>query len=131
MSKAIRGSCLCGGVRFEADPPFIRANHVFGGDWPEGPQVSIRLGTFDDDPGIAPQFHTFVDSRAPWDEISDDLPRYRGGWSRDAVPDRDLWAGHAPCGSAATHSISTRAFSASCTPPTVIRAGGESGKKGA
>jgi hypothetical protein len=23
----IRGSCLCGGVRFEVDPPFIRAGH--------------------------------------------------------------------------------------------------------
>src|SRR6266508_3772055 len=27
MSKIIRGSCLCGGVRFEVDPPFIQANH--------------------------------------------------------------------------------------------------------
>jgi len=27
MSKIIRGSCLCGGVRFEVDPPFIQASH--------------------------------------------------------------------------------------------------------
>ncbi len=27
MNKTIRGSCLCGGVRFEVEPPFIRANH--------------------------------------------------------------------------------------------------------
>ena len=27
MSEMIRGSCLCGGVRFEVEPPFIRANH--------------------------------------------------------------------------------------------------------
>ena len=27
MSKSIRGSCLCGGVRFEVDPPFIQASH--------------------------------------------------------------------------------------------------------
>ena len=25
MPDTIRGSCLCGGVRFEVDPPFIRA----------------------------------------------------------------------------------------------------------
>jgi hypothetical protein len=50
---------------------------LFGGDWPDGEQVSIRLGAFDDDPGIRPQFHTYVDSRAPWDEITDDLPQYR------------------------------------------------------
>ena len=133
VKKLIRGSCLCGGVRFEVDPPFIRANHchcdrcrkhsgtavctqarvrkeqfrllqgeelikvygkgegavkafcvncgssLFGGDWPEGPQVSIRMGGFDDDPGIRPQFHTYVDCRAPWDEITDELPQYREG----------------------------------------------------
>ena len=51
---------------------------LFGGTWPEGPEVSIRLGSVDGDPGIRPQVHTFVDSRAPWDEITDDLPRYPG-----------------------------------------------------
>jgi hypothetical protein len=49
---------------------------LFGGDWPDGPQVSIRMGAFDVDPGIRPQFHTFVDDRAPWDTITDDLPQY-------------------------------------------------------
>ncbi len=140
MAETVRGSCLCGGVRFEVDKPFIRANHchcwrcrkhsgttgcmqtrvwkeqfrllagddlievygkgegavkafcrtcgssLFGGDWPDGKQVSIRLGAFDDDPGIAPQFHTFVDGRPVWDLIHDDLPRYPGEWSRDADP---------------------------------------------
>jgi hypothetical protein len=139
MHDTVRGSCLCGGVRFEVTPPFIRANHchcsrcrkhsgtavctqarvwreqfrllcgedlirvyskgegavkafcttcgssLFGGDWPEGAQVSIRMGSFDDDPGIRPQFHTFVDSRAPWDEIADELPQYPDGWSKDAA----------------------------------------------
>ncbi|PYL05538.1 MAG: GFA family protein [Verrucomicrobia bacterium] len=129
MKKLIRGSCLCGGVRFEAEPPFIRASHchcercrkhsgtavctqarvrreqfrllageelikvyegegavkafcvncgssLVGGDWPEGAEVSTRMGAFDDDPGIRPQFHTFVADRAPWDEITDKLPQY-------------------------------------------------------
>jgi hypothetical protein len=49
---------------------------LFGGDWPEGDQVSIRMGAFDDDPGIRPQFHTFVSDRAAWDEIADGLPQY-------------------------------------------------------
>ncbi len=47
---------------------------LFGGTWPEGAEVSIRLGSLDGDAGIRPQYHTFVDSRAPWDEITDDLP---------------------------------------------------------
>ena len=49
---------------------------LFGGDWPEGAEVSIRMGAFDDDPAIRPQFHTYVDYRAPWDEITDRLPQY-------------------------------------------------------
>ncbi len=49
---------------------------LFGGTWPEGPEVSIRLGALDGDPGIRPQYHTFVASRAVWDEIADDLPQH-------------------------------------------------------
>jgi hypothetical protein len=128
----IGGSCLCGGVRFEVELPFRRANHchcsrcrkhsgsfggtqgriareqvrllageelltvyepapgaarkvfcghcgssVFGGFWPDGDDVSIRFGSLDGDPQIKPQYHSYVDSRAPWDELPDDgLPRY-------------------------------------------------------
>jgi hypothetical protein len=54
---------------------------LFGGEWPDGPQVSIRMGAFDDDPGIRPQFHTYVDERAPWDTITDDLPQHGEAWS--------------------------------------------------
>ena len=127
----IRGSCLCGGVRFEVEPPFRRANvchcsrcrkhsgahglvqgrvarerfrlvagqellrvyrpaggkakvfcsvcgsSLFGGDWPGGDEVSVRFGALDDDAGIRPQYHAFVDSRAPWDDLPEDgLPRY-------------------------------------------------------
>ena len=131
MPTIVRGSCLCRRVRFEVEPPFLRASYchcsrcrkhsgadgciqarvprerfrllagedsirvfvpegggavkafcvhcgssLFGGDWPAGEEVSIRMGAFDDDPGLRPQFHTFVDSRAAWDEITDDLPQY-------------------------------------------------------
>ncbi len=130
--EPVKGSCLCGGVRFEVTLPFRRANHchcsrcrkhsgafgetqgrvpregfrllaghelvrvwrpddggavkafcercgssLFGGTWPDGPEVSIRLGALDDDPGIRPQYHSFVGSKAAWDELPDDgLPRH-------------------------------------------------------
>jgi hypothetical protein len=129
--QPLRGSCLCGGVRFEVTAPFLRANYchctrcrkhsgagallqgrvpregfrlldgdelievyrpgggmvkafcrvcgssLFGGTWPEGPEISIRLGSLDGDPGIRPQFHAYVDSKAVWDSIPDDgLIRY-------------------------------------------------------
>ena len=131
MPNSVRGSCLCGGVTFEVELPFRRANHchcsrcrkhsgtfgltqgrvarsrfrllsgerlirvfspeggkvkafcgecgssLFGGDWPGGEEISVRLGSLDDDPGIRPQYHAFVGSRAHWDELPEDgLPRY-------------------------------------------------------
>jgi hypothetical protein len=40
----------------------------------------VRLGTFDGDPGIRPQWHQFVAYAAPWEAIPDDgLPRYPEG----------------------------------------------------
>ena len=126
----LRGSCLCGGVRFEVTGAFLWAGHchcsrcrkhsgtfggtqgrvpregfallageelirvfrppggrvkafcsvcgssLFGGSWPDGDQISIRLGAIDGDPGIQPQLHTFTASKAPWDRICDGLPEY-------------------------------------------------------
>jgi hypothetical protein len=41
---------------------------------------SVRLGTFDTDPGIRPQWRQFVAYAAPWEPIPDDgLPRYPEG----------------------------------------------------
>ncbi len=57
----------------------ICGSSLFGGTWPDGPDVSIRLGSVDGDPGIRPQVHTFVASKAPWHEITDDLPQYPEG----------------------------------------------------
>ena len=38
---------------------------------------SVRLGTFDEDPGISPQYRQFVAFAAAWEPIPDDgLPRY-------------------------------------------------------
>jgi len=39
-------------------------------------EFGIALGTFDDDPGVRPESHIFVGSKAPWFEITDDLPQY-------------------------------------------------------
>ena len=40
-------------------------------------RVSIRLGAFDEDPGIRPEVRQFVAYAAPWEPIPDDgLPRF-------------------------------------------------------
>jgi hypothetical protein len=51
---------------------------------PENPDVKgVRLGTFDEDPGIRPQWHQFVTYAASWEPIPDDgLPRYPEGRPR-------------------------------------------------
>lgn len=54
----------CGSAMFSRNP-----------DKPE--QVGIRMGTFDEDPGVRPRYRQFVASAAPWEPIPDDgLPRY-------------------------------------------------------
>jgi hypothetical protein len=54
----------CGSAIFSRDPD----NHD---------AVSIRMGTFDRDPGIRPEYHQFVPFAAPWEPIPDDgLPRH-------------------------------------------------------
>lgn len=50
---------------------------LFGGHWPGGDEITVRFGALDGDPGLRPQYHSFVESRAAWDELPDDgLPRY-------------------------------------------------------
>ena len=129
----MRGSCLCGGVRFEVektvgpfelchcsrcrkqsgsafaamvgartrdfrlldgadlirtydaplleDPPAYRTSFcarcgspVPDPD-PEATWFEIAAGLFDDDPGLRPDKHIFVERKAPWFEIADRLPQ--------------------------------------------------------
>jgi hypothetical protein len=137
---AIRGSCLCGGVRFEINGPlgpptnchcsmcrkqlgaaFRSGARVRQSDfkWIQGEtlvkfyesstgtfrgfcgvcgspilnkfddrskaaqfrpaaiaEYGIALAILDDDPGVRPQRHSWVGSKAPWFEITDDLPQF-------------------------------------------------------
>lgn len=46
-------------------------------DYPE--RLAVRMGTFDGDPGIRPQYHQRVETAAVWEALPDDgLPRYEG-----------------------------------------------------
>ncbi len=43
----------------------------------DGTIATVRMGTFDEDPGIRPSYRQFVAYAAPWEPIPDDgLPRY-------------------------------------------------------
>ena len=45
--------------------------------------VRLRLGSLDGDPGARPAFHFAVESKAPWFDITDDLPRIEAGPKSD------------------------------------------------
>lgn len=81
--RFVRGEELL--VRFKA-PDAQHFAHVFckvcGSSMPNvDPNRKIcvvPMGSFDDDPGMRPQGHIWVGSRAAWDDITDDLPRNEG-----------------------------------------------------
>jgi hypothetical protein len=44
----------------------------------DGTYVHVAMGTLVDAPTIRPSRHIFVDSKAPWFTITDDLPQHEG-----------------------------------------------------
>jgi len=126
----LRGSCLCGGVRYEISGPlsyplnchcsmcrkahgaaFRSRARVKADDfrWTQGAELvtyyessrgnhrgfcrvcgspllsrfdhdprfyGLPLGALDDDPGLKPGFHVFVAYKAPWYDITDELPQF-------------------------------------------------------
>ena len=65
----LRGSCLCGGVRYEITGPLsgaLNCHCAYG----------LPLGALDDDPGLKPKRHVFIAYKAPWFDIADDLPQF-------------------------------------------------------
>ena len=46
--------------------------------------LSVRMGAFDSDPGVRPEYRQFVAYAAPWEPITDDLPRYPESRSQSA-----------------------------------------------
>ena len=129
----LRGSCLCGGVKFEIDGPLHEARNchcsmcrkahgaafrtrasVRARDFRylQGEQLissyesspgtnrtfcsrcgsrlitkfaahrdyyGLPLGILDDDPGVKPELHVHVASKAAWHDITDDLPQHPVG----------------------------------------------------
>jgi hypothetical protein len=52
---------------------------LFSGEPFADPEVAVRLGALDGDPGIRPQYRQFLRSAAPWEPVPEDaLERYQG-----------------------------------------------------
>lgn len=83
----IRGSCLCGGVRFEITRfigPFelchcSRCRKASGSPVPDPNGdtgwLEVPAGLLDDDPRLRPDRHIFVDVKSPWFKTMGDLPQ--------------------------------------------------------
>jgi hypothetical protein len=57
--------------------------HLFARNPDDPSQMSVRLGAFDDDPGVRPSWRTYVAYAAPWEPIPDDgLERFEEGKPR-------------------------------------------------
>ena len=68
-------------VRFQSSPAHTRGFcRVCGSSLPDPDPAAatffLPAGTLDDDPGPRPAAHIFVASKAPWFEISDELPQF-------------------------------------------------------
>lgn len=65
--------------RYESSPGKYRCfcsacgTHVFA---QKREEVFLRIGTLDSDPGIRPEAHIWTSHKAPWYQLSDELPRY-------------------------------------------------------
>ena len=53
--------------------------HVFARAEQRPGMVLVRAGSLDDDPGMRPQCHIWVKSKAPWHEICDTILQYQEG----------------------------------------------------
>jgi hypothetical protein len=53
-----------------------RCGSPLGARAEDGTLSWVTLGTVIDDPGLRPESHIFVGSKAPWYEIKDDLPQF-------------------------------------------------------
>ena len=66
---------------YESSPTVFRCScrqcgSPLGGVNEDGKLNWVTLGTVLDDPGVRPEAHIFVGSKAPWFEITDDLPQF-------------------------------------------------------
>jgi hypothetical protein len=46
--------------------------HLFSRNPEDPPQMSVRMGAFDGDPGVRPSWRSFLAYAAPWEPIPDD-----------------------------------------------------------
>ncbi len=76
----LRGSCLCGDVGYEISSPIEEIHHCHSNLTfrfePAKDALFVAVASLDDDPGLRPQFHMFVRSKAAWHEIVDSLPQH-------------------------------------------------------
>jgi hypothetical protein len=63
--EVTRSFCRQCGAKFTFDWPSAAPDHLW-----------VAAGTFDDDPGMKPECHIFVNSKADWFEIADSLPQH-------------------------------------------------------
>jgi hypothetical protein len=54
--------------------------------WNDAPDVIVRVGSLDADPGIRPVAHIWISHKAPWFEITDVLAQHTEGPTPASAP---------------------------------------------
>ena len=113
-------------ARWESSPGFFRTFcRTCGSKVPGEPYQGLQFvpaGNLDEDPGLRPEAHIFVASKASWYEIPDDLPRfeaYPDGFDAPVLADREPpeRSGNGLRGSCACRAVTFRIIE----PPQVAR----------
>lgn len=83
-------------ARYVPDPPYTttrwfcpRCASMIGElELPQKGWAAVDVSALDDDPGMRNRFHEFVNSKAPWYEILDDLPQFQERPTRRAADEQ-------------------------------------------
>jgi hypothetical protein len=88
-NAVLAGQCGCGAVRYRVADAFLYASNrhcsrcraATGSAFKpfvvrDGAYVHVAMGSLVDAPSIRPTKHIFVGSKAPWFEITDELPQF-------------------------------------------------------
>jgi hypothetical protein len=89
--RILQGAEALSSFKPQTGVPKLFCNHcgsaLFSGDPLSDPEVAVRLGALDGDPGIRPSYRQFLDSAVSWEPIPDDgLARHAGSRTAQAKP---------------------------------------------
>ena len=87
------GGCFCGALRYTSGEPTIYSSSEHGNrelcstcgtqiafrETEPAKTVDVNVGSLDDPSVVLPEYHIWCQSRIPWFDAADSLPKYQQG----------------------------------------------------